>query len=371
MKVMRGRKTHMKHLYLAIGMVIPAMLLSHVSYAAGTGAGTSIANTASANYTVGTTPITKPSNTTTTTVAQITAVSVVATNTPLVSPGDAGQAISFLVTNTGNGADTFNLSSNSVVAGDNFDPTADTIYEDTNGNGIYDVLTDTAVVAVTATLAADAYATFFVVNTIPAGVVDTYTGDTQLIAQSQTANSTHGVAGFVVVAGGVGGVDALVGAGLGEATGSGTYTVSNITTVPGNPGPGPFIPGGIPPTYNPGEYMKTAVITDPYGGVSSIPGATIDYTLIFSVLGSATATATSLTDDIPANTTFVSGSITFDNDGAAGAVAVGVPNGSVQGGTTAFAAGAGANAKGIVSVFLGNMTSVSPIQVVTFQVTID
>jgi len=208
------------------------------------------------------------------------------------------------------------------------------------------------------------------VNTIPTGIVDTYTGDTQLTAVSNTAS---GVAGTVTLAGGVGGVDVLVGAGLGQATGTGTYLVSNIIIKPGNPGAGPFTPGGIPGSYNLGEYMKTAVVTDPYGGSSAVPGATIDYTLIFSVLGSATATATSLTDDIPANTTFVPASIQF---GTTTAIAVAptlspVLDASAQGGTTAFVAGTGASSKGVVSVFLGNMTVASPIQVVTFQVTID
>jgi len=312
-------------------LLVPAMLLSGTAHAALTAAGTAINNQASVSYDVGGTPFNKPSNTVTTTVAQITAVNIVTLNSPVsVTPGATGSAMAFKVTNTGNGADTFTLTANSAIAGDNFDPTGATIYADTNGNGVYDLATD-VVAAATALLNQDAYATFFIVNSIPNTALDTQTGLTALKGTSQTA---AGVAGTVTVGGGVGGVNVVVGAGGGTATTQGTYVVTSITVTAGVPGAGPFTPGTIPATYNAGEYMKFATVTDPYAGSEPIPGATITYTLIFSLVGTGTANNVILGDDIPTNTTYVGGSTKLSVD--SGTTFAALADATVQaGGTTA------------------------------------
>jgi len=372
MKIQRRKemKTHQyKKQLLSLAAAAGLMLLgSTAAQALGTAAGTAINNTANVTYSVGGAALPpKASNTITTTVAQITAVTVVQTNSNVtVTPGLTGVAAAFTITNTGNGDDTFDLTSNSVVVGDQFDPTANAIHLDVNGDGVYQLATEPALVGavVTAVLAADATAKYFVVNSIPAVVADLDLGDTELTASSATNTAA---AGTVAAGAGVGGVDAVAGAGGGTGTGTGTYIVSSVINVPGTPGPGPFPPGDIPGTYNPGENMKFATINDGLGGTSAVPGATITYTLIFSITGSGTATAAMLSDVIPTNTTYVPGSITFDNTGVGAAAAVPVADGSTQGTTTAFAAAG----NGTVSVLLGDMTVATAIQIVTFQVTID
>jgi len=350
-------------------LLVPVMLMAGTAHAAGTVAGTNISNTANVSYTVGTTPFNKPSNTVTTVVSQITDINITALNSPVsVNPGDAASAMAFKVTNTGNGLDTFNLLANSAILGDQFDPTAPVIYADGNGDNIYQPLTDTVVAATTAALPADGYATFFVVNGIPATVLDTQIGLTALTGTSITAT---GVAGTVTAGAGVGGVDVMVGAAGGTATTQGNYIVTSITITPNPPvGVGPFPPGPPPAGYTPGDYAKAANVTDPYGGTSPVPGATVEYVLWFSVAGSGTATNAIIGDDIPANTTYVPGSIRFSAD--AGVTITPLADATPQlGGTLPFTAGAGVPGLGQVQVELGNMTSASPVQMVTFKVTIN
>ena len=354
---------------LAGMLLVPVMLLAGTAHAAGTAAGTNISNTANVNYTVGATPFSKASNTVTTVVSQITAVNITVLNSPVsVSPGDTAAAMAFKVTNTGNGTDTFNLTANSVIAGDAFDPTNPAIYADTNGNGVYNAGVDLAATT-TGALPADAYATFFVVNGIPTTVLDAQTGLTELTGTSQTAS---GVAGTVSAGAGVGGVDAVVGANGGTATTQGTYVVSSVVINPAAPiGVGPFPPGPPPAGYAQGDYMKAANVTDPYGGTSPVPGATIEYVLWFSVSGSGTASNAIIADDIPANTTYVPGSIRVSTDG--GATIAPLADATPQaGGTLPFTPPpAGANGQGKVQVEVGNITSASPVQMVTFKVTIN
>jgi len=334
-------------------LLVPVMLMAGTAHAAGTVAGTNISNTANVSYTVGTTPFNKPSNTVTTVVSQITDINITALNSPVsVNPGDTGSAMAFKVTNTGNGSDTFNLVANSTgLIGSVFDPTLD-------------LVTATA----TGALPADGYATFFVLNNIPATVLDTQTGLTALTGTSATAS---GAAGTVIVGGGVGGVDVMVGAAGGTATTQGNYIVTSITITPNPPvGVGPFPPGPPPAGYTPGDYAKAANVTDPYGGTSPVPGATVEYVLWFSVAGSGTATNAIIGDDIPANTTYVPGSIRFSAD--AGVTITPLADATPQlGGTLPFTAGAGVPGLGQVQVELGNMTSASPVQMVTFKVTIN
>ena len=85
-----------------VGMVC----LTPCAMAVGTAVGTPITNTASVTYDVGGSTVTATSNPTSVTVAQILNVSaVVQTPSVPVAPGDANRVISYLVTNTGNGAD--------------------------------------------------------------------------------------------------------------------------------------------------------------------------------------------------------------------------------------------------------------------------
>jgi len=316
---------------LALAAVLAVMLPGTAS-AVGTGAGTVIANTATATYGVGTlTGLTQASNTVNVTVQQVTDVVVAPIFSPTVNPGDTGVAAIFTVSNTGNGPDTFALTPNSTIpVGDNFDPllSLTTVGVDLYSDGFVPGVGGDSYANVV-TLGADAYATILVFNNIPAGVADAYTGLTQV---SATSNTASGAPGTLAAGAGVGGVNAIVGGNSGTGSAQATYTVSSVVV----------------------SVVKTSAITaDPYSvgaPFQSIPGATVQYTLTVSVTGSGTANGVVITDPIPANTTPVAASLVIP------ATATG---------------DIGTTTPGVVTVNLGPIVGGAAAQIITFDVTIN
>ena len=110
--------------HLRLGCLLAAIGMAPAAHAIGALAGAQIQNTAQVNYTVGGTSATANSNTVSLTVNEI--LDVIATlqsgDVPVV-PGATNQVVVVRVTNTGNGSETFRLVLNSVLPGDDFDPT--------------------------------------------------------------------------------------------------------------------------------------------------------------------------------------------------------------------------------------------------------
>lgn len=304
------------------------------AFAASTPAGTTITNTAAANYTVGGIPQTASTGTASFKVAQLVNMSVAWQDSGniAVSPGDTGKVLTFKVTNTGNASDTIALSINDMLGEDNFDPTAATpaIYVDTNGSGVFDA-GDLAATSVT--LAAGANQTVFLLNNIPGGATDGQTGNSQLTA---TSSFTPGAIGKVFPGSGPGGSDVVLALLDGAKSATGTYQVSSSVV----------------------NLIKTSTIVDPYGGSSAVPGATVTYTITATVSGSGTATGVKITDPIPANTTYKTGTLTL---GA----------GSLSDAKDADAGDVGGTTANTVTVTLGDLTSASGAKVVKFDVTIN
>lgn len=326
----------MKKVILIITALTFICLATKGVYAAGTAAGTNITNKATAAYTVSGIPGTQDSNTTTVKVAEIINVTVTwqdGANVP-VAPGDTNKAATYKVTNTGNGTEAWTLSVNTAIAGDNFDPTLASIYLDANGNGVYDSGTDTLYVAGTndPSLAADGFKTVFVLCNIPGAATDGQIGDIKLTATSKTGT---GAAGTVFAGAGDGGVDAVIGGTTGAATTTAKYQVVNVTV----------------------SVVKAQTVSDQYAGTQPIPGATIRYSITVTVTGTGTAVGVVITDPIPANTTYTAGTLKLN----------GAP----------LTDGAGDDAgdynltnPGKVTVSLGNLTSASAVQTITFDVKI-
>ena len=109
------------------------------------------------------------------------------------------------------------------------------------------------------------------------------------------------------------------------------------------------------------NLTKTSVITDPYGGTSAVPGAIVSYTITATVVGTGTAVGVKITDPIPANTTYKTGTLTLGGAPLTDGVDVPTPDAGDVGGTTA----------NTVTVSLGNLTSASGAKVVKFDVTIN
>lgn len=300
--------------------------------AANTPANTTVTATASAQYVVSGVTLTQTASASFI-VQQLVNDTVTWQNSsdvPVVA-GSVQQTLLFRVTNTGNGSDTFKLTDSLVTpGGTSFTPASCQIYFDTAGTGVYsgsDVLYTPG--SNDPTLAQNAGIDMLVVCNVPGSAVDTALGEMQLGATSKTASGSFGA---VNSGAGVGGVDAVVGSTGGTGSATGIYQVHQVALA----------------------YTKSATVTAPGGGSQAVSGATIQYTLTVTPSGSATANSVVVTDPVPANTTFVNGSILLN--GSAVSAAVGDYN---------------VTTPGAVTVKLGNLAGSASPQVVKFQVTIN
>jgi len=308
------------------------------AHAAGTPAGTNIQNTAQVSYTVGSSTVTASSNTSTVRVAEmLDAVLTLASSTVQVSPGATAEELVFTLTNTGNGSETFNLTALSAgVVGDDFDPTlaVPAIYFDSDSSGDF----SGPDVAYTAgandpVLAADASVRLLVINNIPNTALNGNRGRSQLTAAAASGTGAPGTSfGFV----GDGGVEAVAGTTGGDAVLFGEYLVADVQL----------------------SAVKTQSIVDQFGGQRPLPGARINYQIVVTHSGSGTATASGFSDLIPANTTYVTGSLQL--------------NGAALSDTADGDAGTFVSAPAPeVRVTLGDLSGASGPQTIQFAVTIN
>jgi uncharacterized repeat protein (TIGR01451 family) len=308
------------------------------AHAAGTPAGTSIQSTAQVSYSVGSATRTASSNTSTIQVAErLDGVLTLASATVQVSPGATARALVFTLTNSGNGSERFNLTALSAgVVNDDFDPTlaAPAIFFDADDSGDFsggDVAYNAGVND--PILAADASVRLLVVNGIPSTVVNGNRGRSQLTAAAATGTGAPGTA---FPGQGDGGVDAVAGTTGGDAVLFGEYLVADVQLT----------------------AVKSQTILDQFGGARPLPGARIDYQIVVTASGSGTAAGCAVNDLIPANTTYVAGSLQL--------------NGAALSDTADSDAGTFVSAPAPeVRVTLGNLSSASGAQTVQFAVTIN
>lgn len=304
------------------------------AHAVGTTAGTTISNTASATYTdTNGNPITVPSNQVDLRVDELLDVTVASADPGDVAaqPGSTNQVLSFIVTNTGNGTESFRLTAVNAIGGDAFDPTTTSIVIDSNGNGVYDAGVDTIYSAGSndPSLAPDASVRVFVLSTVPAGATDGQRGQTDLAA---AANTGTGAPGTTFAGQGQGGGDAVAGSTGGDGRDDGFYVVNAATVA----------------------FVKSASVLDPFGGATIVPGSIITYTLVATVNGSGSLNNLAVGDPVPAATTYRPGTITLQ--GAA-----------ISDGTDADAGEFAANR---VTVRLGTVPG-GQTRTVTFRVTVN
>jgi uncharacterized repeat protein (TIGR01451 family) len=314
----------MKHALKAIAaspVVIALALLTQTAHAAGVDAGTLINNTATATYTSGASGGSVQSNTVTVKVDELLDVAVAGLASAPVAIGAGTAVLPFSITNTGNGAEAYNLSTNPTVAGNQFNAVVQSVVIDSNGNGTYDPGVDTVLPAGTATpaLTPDETLKVFVIVTVPAGATDAQTSQLALTATAVTGSGTPGT---VVASAGQGGGDAVVGASGATASAKDPMIASAATV----------------------SLAKSAVIADPFGGSSPVPGAVVTYTIVATVAGSGSADGLHITDVIPTGTSYQSGTLKLDGSaltdgadvdaGTASSSGVDVSLGSVAGGST-------------------------------------
>lgn len=318
---------------LALGL----LTLATLAHAVGTPAGAQISNQATATYNVGASSFAVSSNATLTQVAEILDLQLTwqdAGDVP-VMPGETGRVLTFRLSNVGNGEDSFALSAEGALAGDDFDPTGLTLAMDLNGNGLYEPGLDPTYVpgGNDPLLAADASLLLFLAGDIPAGVQEAETGFAGLTALSLTGT---GAPGDVLVGAGEGGADAVVGSGGGTGVDQGAYVVVTVTL----------------------NILKSAVVADPFGGSEPVPGAVITYTLTITAGGSGTALGVAISDPVPAYTTYRTGTLLLDGAPITDAV-------------DADAGDAGGTTLGAITVDLGDLPAGAPARTVSFAVGIN
>ncbi len=239
------------------------MLAASPALALGTPAGTTITNQATVDYQdANGNPLQALSNIVSTTVSQVAGVSVTPDNSLTADPGDTVPYL-HVVENTGNGPDTIDVTASSSQGW------TTTLYAD-DGDGVFepgvDDLalpdTDTDGTPDTGVLANDTSTQIWVAVDVPAGTIDG-TVDTTTVTGTSSFNT--GV----------------------QDTATDTTTVTSPDL-------------GVTKSVAPAGAQP--------------PGTTLTYTIVVANNGATDAVSVVLTDPVPANTTYVAGSITEDGN---------------------------------------------------------
>jgi uncharacterized repeat protein (TIGR01451 family) len=300
-------------------------LLTGTARAAAPPAGTSIGNQASATYTdASNTPRTATANVAITIVQQVASFTLT-TDGQSRSAAPGGQ-VSFphTLSNTGNGADTFNLTVANNT-GDNFDLNALALYADANGDGLPDNATP---ITSTGPLPAGAAFQFVAVGIVPGTETAGSTASIRVVgsgtatatpAPAQTNTDTVTVTSDAVLT-----VTKSISANSGPP-GSGPYTVTlNYINVGNNTATNvevrDLIPAGLVYTMNSGRWSVTGggvPLTDLSGDQQGTAPDTIRYDYGATVAGRVTAVISRVQPGQSGTVTF---QVTVDPNASAGVV---------------------------------------------------
>lgn len=323
------------------------LIAPQLGWAVGTSAGTTISNMATLTYVVGAGP---PSIATSNTVSFrvdeiIQSVLTWQDGAPVAvtSPG-SNDVLTFLLTNSGNGTEAFGLTRTNDPAPlpGNYTPLDGSIGSIYLENGLQAGLQATGANADTIyvpgtndpNLAPDTGLTIYVVSNTPS-VTSNASGNVLLAAASLTAGAAGALPGTSLAGLGQGGGFAVVGSSSAQASTTGSYIASGVVFV----------------------MNKTVLsVLDPQGTAVVMPGAVMTYQIVATLSGAGTATNLVITDPMPANTTYVPGSI--------------VVNGSAKTDAADADNAQFISATQTVSVSLGNVAAPANI-VITFRATIN
>jgi uncharacterized repeat protein (TIGR01451 family) len=322
-----------RNLFVLPLVCLLALSVTRTAKAVGTASGTAVDNFAVVDYQVGGVDQSQIYSDTASFVVDNMIDLVVTTvdgSAVIVVPGDTMRVLTFTLTNNGNTTQDYSFtapggSGTFFGVTDNFDALNVMVYADANDDGAYDPLVDTDSYA--DELLADSTVTVFIVADIPIGQVDGDGAIYDLVAQtaqggapgSQGADILNDDGGNIspggtpndipddpttiqlVFADGAGSVDGVYDGRFSSrdvyVVGSAILVVNKISTVTSDP-------------FNGGSNPK------------AIPGATILYTIDVANSGSAAADSVILSDQIPANTTYTSGSITTSNSNGGATITV-------------------------------------------------
>lgn len=356
--MMSHTKARMKGKLITIALLALLYLPVKTAYAL-TPSGTVITNTATVTYGVGTTTGLTATATATITVDNKVNLTVTKNVDASVTPGATDQSLVFVVTNTGNTTQRYELSAvnGAGIVMDNV-----RIYLDNGSvpNELDDNDTPYGDASTFGDVAADGSLNILIVADTPMDATDAQTSDYNLVATTVNAGTTNvtvqtvgpNTAGVDVVFADIAGSDAGDAARDGKHSASGTYTVSSISLT---------VVKSVFVYSDPSKGINNGTAANNYTDCTvcpkAIPGATLRYTITVTATGSGTALNVVITDPIPTNTTYTAGTLTLNSavltDGADGDA------GNVGGSPVT------------VTVNMGNLTSASAAQTITFDVTID
>ena len=297
-----NRKTRLHMRLLTAAVMLAATPLA---FAAGTDANTLIQNVAKVDFKVNNNQQTQQQNDATSAqfrVDRLVTFTVVAdAATVSTNPNQTGAVLSYTVTNNSNDTLDFNLDFEQSF-GDSFDATGVVVYAETDGTAGY---TTADTLTYIDELAPGASKVVYIVGNIP-----------QAALQSQTD------AFYVVATAAQGGTANSEGTALAAAATNDAMTVENVfgegasggAAVDGdNDGQGSAISAFTVDAASITVDKKFVVLNDPVNGTTDphpIPGASVLYCITVTNGGSGqTATDVTISDAIPAGTTFVTGSI--------------------------------------------------------------
>ncbi len=240
---------------------------------AATAAGTQIKNLATVTYEDAAGNVySAQSNEAIVTVAQVYSATVGVDNDTTAAPGQLVY-LPYVLTNTGNGTDTFDLSAaNGITGGDNIDSANVTVFEDTNGNGVPDA-GEPAITSVTLPANVNNLANLVVAVEVPANASAGQTLGITLTAEAQQGTGTAVAASVTDLSTG-GGRDGL------------DSTNESLITVTGD-----------------------AVLVTTKSSVHDVANGTIAYTITVRNNGNQSATDVVIFDGLPEGTTFVSAGV--------------------------------------------------------------
>lgn len=286
------------------------LIAAQPGWAAGTAAGTTISNSATLSYLISaSTTVTITSNIASFLVDQkvnllVLEVSGAATS---VSPGQTRAVTTYSVTNLGNAPQGFNLTAALALTNpagpppfsvNNFSATGLSAYADSNNNGIYEALIDTGTSI--PTLTADQSRRVFIVADIPSTVLN---NQQSVVSLTATATAPATMAALIATPGpNTAGVDIVFADTAGAAPG-------DIARDAKHSAYDAYLTSGVGLTLN----KSVARVLDPRGTAILMPGAVLTYQIVATLSGTGTANNLMITDPMPANTTYLPGSIVVDN----------------------------------------------------------
>ncbi|HTG01808.1 MAG TPA: hypothetical protein VK654_14600 [Nitrospirota bacterium] len=262
------------------------------------------------------------------------------------TPSQTNAAVSFLVSNTSNTVLRFSLQAVSKTT-NTWTANNVRIYRDDNNNGTWDagdtLYTDAGTFG---DIASDSTYTVMIVADIPAGASNGQTAAYDLLATAVDAGTL--TVSVQTTGPNTAAVDTVFADAAGSASGDvvrdGKHSAAGTFTI-------------VSSTINV-SMSKTVTVIDQWGGSQPIPGATLRYTILVTANGGGTANNVSVTDPLPVNTTSIAGTLRLN----------GTP---LTDAADADAGDVGQTTTNAVTVRLGNMTSATPNQTITFDVKIN